>query len=132
LSRTGFPWREVLIGAFLGVAGFGLTLLLPAGLRLSFEGALVAVIGAIYVGFGLATASRRSAIVETIGGVTMLVLATVGAAQAPWLLVLALVLHGFWDIAHHGGRITPSVPQWYPPFCAAADFVLAGLFAGIH
>jgi hypothetical protein len=117
VSRSDFPWREVLIGAFL---------------RLSFEGALVVVIGAIYVGFGLATAGRRSAIVETIGGVTMLVLATVGAAQAPWLLVLA------WCCTASGTSLTMADES--PRACHSGirrsaprpNFVLAGLFAGIH
>jgi hypothetical protein len=131
VTLATFPWRATLVGVVLGVVGFGLAWLLPTALRLSFEGAFVAVIGAIYMGFGLASPSLKSAVVETAGATVMLVLATIGAVQSHWLLVLALVLHGFWDIAHHGGRITSTVPGWYPPFCAAADFVLAGFFAAI-
>jgi len=47
-------WRELLVGVGLGVAGYGVALLFPPGWRLILEGALVAWIGAIDVGLGLA------------------------------------------------------------------------------
>ena len=47
-------------------------------------------------------------------------------------LAQALLLHAGWDAAHHGGRISRGVPGWYPSFCAAADLILAGLYAGVH
>ncbi len=120
-------WREVLVGVGLAVVTYGVARAFPASWWLLFEGALVAWIGAIYVGFGLVS-GMRSAVVEVAGGVIMLMLAVFGAASAPWLLTVALVLHAGWDIAHHDGRISQAVPRWYPSFCAAADLALAGLF----
>jgi len=125
-------WREVLIGVALGALGYGTALLFPASWRVIIEGALVAWIGAIYVGFGLASAGTRPAVIECLGAVAMLFLAVLGITSTPWLLTAALVLHAAWDLAHHGGRITPAVPRWYPSFCAAADLVLAGLFGATH
>ena len=125
-------WREVLIGLALGAAGFAACqLLLPMSWRLWFEAALVAWIGAIYVGFGLVSGTR-SAVIEVAGGIAMLFLAVIGGASTPWLLPLALLLHAGWDAAHHDGRISRAVPRWYPSFCAAADLILAGLYAGVH
>ena len=125
-------WREVLIGVVLGATGFAAGhLLLPASWRLWFDAALVAWIGAIYVGFGLVSGTR-SAVIEVAGGVAMLFLAVLGGASTFWLLPLALLLHAGWDAAHHDGRISQAVPRWYPSFCAAADVVLAGLYAAVH
>ena len=120
-------WREVLVGVVLGLLGWETARLLPTSWYLVFEGALVAWIGAIYIGFGLLSGTR-SAVVEVLGGVVMLFLAVLGTSWAAWLLTLALVLHAGWDLAHHDGRISKAVPRWYPSFCAAADLVLAGLF----
>ena len=120
-------WREVLVGIALGALGWGTALLLPVSWRIVFEGALVAWIGGIYIGFGLVSGTR-SAIIEVTGGVVMLLLAVFGASWSGWLLTAALVLHAGWDVAHHDGRISRAVPRWYPSFCAAADLVLAGLF----
>jgi len=125
-------WREILIGVLLGAAGVAVgQLLLPASWRLWFEAALVAWIGAIYIGFGLVSGTR-SAVIEVAGGTVMLFFAVIGGASTPWLLPLALLLHAGWDAAHHDGRISKAVPRWYPSFCAAADVVLAGLYAGVH
>jgi hypothetical protein len=127
MSALPSRWREVLVGVALGAVGYGTALLLPASWRLVFEGALVAWIGAIYVGFGLVSGTR-SALIEAAGGVVMLFLAVLGTSWSAWLLTAALVLHAGWDLAHHDGRISSAVPRWYPSFCAAADLVLAGLF----
>ena len=124
-------WREVLVGIVLGALGFGTALLLPASWRVVFEGALVAWIGSVYIGFGLVSGTR-SAIIEGAGGVLMLLLAVFGTSWSAWLLTAALIFHAGWDLAHHGGRISRAVPHWYPSFCAAADVVLAGLFGATH
>jgi hypothetical protein len=120
-------WREVLVGVVLAIVGWETARLLPESWYLVFEGALVAWIGAIYIGFGLLSGTR-SAIIEVAGGIVMLFLAVLGTAWAAWLLTFALVLHAVWDFAHHDGRISKAVPRWYPSFCGAADLVLAGLF----
>ena len=125
-------WREILVGVGLGVAGYATALVFPPGWRLILEGALVAWIGAIYVGFGLLAPRTRSAVIEVFVALGMLIAAVVGTVGWPWVLTSALVFHAGWDAAHHEGRITASVPRWYPPFCAAADLVLAGLFGATH
>ncbi|HTS80028.1 MAG TPA: hypothetical protein VMH40_05470 [Myxococcaceae bacterium] len=67
MTRPLLPrWREVLVGVALGALGWATALLFPPGWRVILEGALVAWIGAIYVGFGLLAPERRSAVVEIL------------------------------------------------------------------
>src|SRR5262249_48466403 len=93
-------WREVLVGIALGALGYGTALLLPVSWRVVFEGALVAWIGSVYIGFGLVSGTR-SAIIEGAGGVLMLLLAVFGTSWSAWLLTAALIFHAGWDLAHH-------------------------------
>ena len=61
-------WREVLVGVLLGAVTYGVARAFPASWQLGIEGALGAWIGAIYVGFGLASGTRP-ALIEATGGV---------------------------------------------------------------
>jgi hypothetical protein len=45
---------------------------------------------------------------------------------SPWILIFGLFFHGLWDIAHHNSSFKlVVVPQWYIPFCATYDWVIA-------
>ncbi len=116
----------------VGVAGGGLTALLAWSPlipdSLAFHSVSLAVIGAIYVGFGFADGRVRIAVLEFSVATGFLVLAFLGLWLAPVFIAVGLILHGFWDLAHRPRVITTRLPSWYPPFCAAFDFVFAGAF----
>ena len=95
---------------------------------LAFHSVCLAVIGAIYVGFAFADGRLPVVIIELTVATGFLVLALLGLWQAPVFLAIGLVLHAFWDLAHRPRGITTKLPAWYPPFCAAFDFVFAGVF----
>ena len=95
---------------------------------LAFHSVCLAVIGAIYVGFAFADGRLAVVIIELTVGTVFIVLALLGLWQAPVFLAIGLVLHAFWDLAHRPRGITTKLPAWYPPFCAAFDFVFAGAF----
>ena len=95
---------------------------------LAFHSVCLAVIGAIYVGFAFADGRLAVVIIELTVATGFLVLALLGLWQAPVFLAIGLVLHAFWDLAHRPRGITTKLPAWYPPFCAAFDFVFAGVF----
>ena len=95
---------------------------------LAFHSVCLAVIGAIYVGFAFADGRLAVVIIELTVATGFLVLALLGLWQAPVFLAIGLVLHAFWDLAHRPRGITTKLPAWYPPFCAAYDFVFAGVF----
>lgn len=55
-------------------------------------------------------------------------LAFLGLWVAPALIGVGLVLHAVWDLLHRPRGIQTAIPRWYPPFCAAFDFLFAGIF----
>jgi hypothetical protein len=94
----------------------------------AFHSVCLAVIGAIYFGFALSDGRLPILILELSVGTAFVVLALLGLWVAPVFLAIGLCVHGFWDLAHRPSGITTKLPRWYPPFCAAFDFVFAGLF----
>ena len=96
--------------------------------HLAFHSVALAVIGAIYVGFAFSDGRISLVLLELSVGTGFVVLALLGLWWAPLCLAIGLILHGFWDLAHRPGGIATKLPVWYPPFCAAYDFVFAGVF----
>lgn len=95
---------------------------------LAFHSVALAVIGAIYMGFAFGDGRISIMIIELTAATAFVVLALFALWVAPVFLAVGLVLHGLWDIAHRPRGITTRMPSWYPPFCAAYDFVFAGVF----
>jgi len=115
-----------------GVAGGGLTALLAWSSLipdpLAFHTVALSIIGAIYVGYAFSDGRLPIMILELSVGTGFVVLALLGLWQAPVFIAIGLILHGAWDLAHRPRGITTKLPAWYPPFCAAYDFVFAGVF----
>ena len=93
-------------------------------------------IAAIYVGFAVADGRRRVIVVEVTVAVLFAVVAAVAVFPASlWLVVAGLVGHGLKDLWQHRTGFVAGT-RWWPPFCAAVDFVAAvfvalALVAGI-
>ena len=94
----------------------------------AFHTVALAVIGAIYVGFAFADGRLSILILELTVGTGFLVLGFLGLWQAPIFIAVGLILHAVWDLAHRPRGVTTKLPIWYPAFCAAYDFVFAGIF----
>lgn len=116
----------------VGVAGGGLTALIAWSPfipdPLAFHSVALAMIGAIYMGFAFSDGRSSIVILELSAATAFIVLALLGLWQAPAFVAAGLILHCFWDLAHRPGGIATKLPSWYPPFCAAYDFVFAGVF----
>lgn len=52
-------------------------------------------------------------------------LAVVGLRASTTSLALGYVIHGVWDFLHHPKAVPTRVAAWFPPLCAAFDFVVA-------
>lgn len=116
----------------VGVVAGGLTSLLAWASfipdPLAFHSISLGAIGAIYIGFALSDGRLAIMALESFVATLFIVLAFLGLWVAPVLIAVGLILHGFWDLAHRPRGITTKLPAWYPPFCAAYDFVFAGIF----
>ena len=95
---------------------------------LAFHSVSLAMIAAIYLGFAFSDGRPAIVILELVAGTVFIVLALLGLWLAPMFIAAGLVLHGVWDLAHRPRAIPTKLPAWYPPFCAAYDFVFAGVF----
>ncbi|MFC4786315.1 hypothetical protein ACT8ZV_17695 [Nocardioides sp. MAHUQ-72] len=88
----------------------------------------LALIAAIYIGFSVADGRARVIAAEcTVAGV-FAVVAAAGVTGSAWLLVAGLSGHGLKDAWQHRTRFVAHT-RWWPPFCAAVDFVMAALLA---
>ena len=75
-----------------------------------FAAVLLAVIGAIYVGFGLQTGNRMQIVTEVMGALGFFSAALAGLWVTPWIIPVAYVIHGIWDYAHHKGSRLTAIP----------------------
>lgn len=95
---------------------------------LVFYSVTLAVIGAIYLGFAFSDGRPSIVVLELLVAGVFIALALLGLWSAPTFIAVGLVLHGVWDLAHRPRGVTTKLPSWYPPFCAAYDFVFAAAF----
>ena len=85
-------------------------------------------IAAIYIGFAVADGRRHVLAVEVTVSVLFVVVAAVALPVSLWLVVAGLVGHGLKDLWQHRTGFVAGT-RWWPPFCAAVDFVAAALVA---
>ena len=124
------------VGALLAVATIPLLLLLTKTQSEQFAAVILAVMGAIYVGFGLQKGTRAQIVTELTVGTGFVTAALAALWVTPWIVPVAYVAHGIWDYAHHQGSNLASlplrlvaIPLWYPSVCAVYDWVAAASLA---
>jgi hypothetical protein len=85
---------------------------------------LLAFIAAVYIGFAVADGRPKVIAVESAVAGAFFLLAAAGVTGSAWLLVLGYTGHGlkdFWQERRHYVAST----RWWPPFCAAVDWLVA-------
>jgi len=88
----------------------------------------LALIASIYIGFSVADGRSRVVAAETGVASVFIVVAAAGVTGSAWLLVAGLAGHGLKDLWQHRTGFVANT-RWWPPFCAAVDFVAAALIA---
>jgi hypothetical protein len=84
------------------------------------------VIAAVYIGFSVAD-GRWKVIAAEVAVATVFVVVAAAAVTGPaWLLVAGLTGHGLKDLWQHRTQFVTGT-RWWPPFCAAVDFVVAAI-----
>ena len=96
----------------------------------------LAMIAAICVGFAVADGRWRVIAVESGVAMAFVVIAAAGITGPAWLLALGLAAHGLKDTWQQRSQYV-SGTRWWPPFCAAVDWVVAlviaiEIIAGVH
>jgi len=96
----------------------------------------LALIAAVYIGFAVADGRPRVIAVECADAGLFVLLAATAVTGTAWLLVLGYAGHGLKD-AWQERRQYVTNTRWWPPFCAAVDWLVAAILgiaiiAGIH
>jgi hypothetical protein len=86
----------------------------------------LALIAAIYLGFGVADGRPRVIAVEAGVAAAFVVVAAAGVTGPAWLLVAGFVGHGFKDLWPHRRHFVANT-RWWPPFCLVVDWVAAAI-----
>lgn len=84
----------------------------------------LAAIAFVYVGFAVADGRTRVIAVECVVAMAFVLVATAGVTGPAWLLAIGFAAHGVKD-AWQERRQFVSGTRWWPPFCAAVDWVVA-------
>ena len=86
----------------------------------------LAVIAFVYIGFAVADGRVRVIVVECAVAMAFVLVATAGITGSAWLLAFGFAAHGVKD-AWQQHRQFVSGTRWWPPFCAAVDWVVASI-----
>jgi hypothetical protein len=86
------------------------------------------LIAAVYIGFAVADGRRHVLAVETAVASGFVVVAAIAVTGPGWLIVAGLAAHGVKDMWQHRTDFVTGT-RWWPPFCAAVDFVAATVIA---
>ena len=88
----------------------------------------IVLIAAVYIGFSVADGRWQVIAVECTVAGAFVVVAAAAVTGSAWLLVAGLAGHGLKDLWQHRTRFVANT-RWWPPFCAAVDFVVAAILA---
>jgi hypothetical protein len=88
---------------------------------------MMIVIASYYDLFAVIGADTKALAIETAGFVGFAVLAFIGFRTSLWVVAIALVGHGVFDIFHDQVTVNAGLPGWWPMFCASFD-VAAGAY----
>ena len=95
----------------------------------AFYPTVTVVIASLYGLFAVMGASNTALLLESLVAAAFVFVAILGFKKNLWFVVIALALHGIFDLIHGHLISNPGVPTWYPTFCLAYDVVAAGYLA---
>ena len=129
--RAAITWG-VVVGAIQAASPLGFWWLDPA----TVYALGLAAIAFVYIGFGVADGQWRVIAIESGVAMAFVVIAAAGISGPSWLLVAGYAAHGLKDAWQQRHQFV-SGTRWWPPFCAAVDWVVAlaigiGIVAGVH
>ncbi len=121
--RTPVMWG-LAFGAIQAASPLAFWWLPPA----TVQALLLSLIAAVYIGFAVADGRPRVIAVESVVAGAFVVLAAAGVTATVWLLVAGYAGHGLKDFWQERRRYVANT-RWWPPFCAAVDWLVAAVLA---
>lgn len=89
-----------------------------------FASTILVAIAFIYVGFSLKGNQAGSIILECTVAMGFYFLAIIGYTRNNFLIAFGIILHGVWDISHHGSVfVKTDIPGYWPSFCLIVDII---------
>ena len=116
---------DILIGIILGL------IIVLSGKVTRFENnrwfypAILIVIGLLYILFGIFDGKVEVIVFETFFAAIFVGAAVAGFKKSLLIAAVGIFLHGVFDVFHNFIIENSGVPNFYPQFCLAVDFVLA-------
>jgi hypothetical protein len=117
--RAAVSWGAI-VGAIQAASPLGFWWLAPA----TVYAVGLAVIASVYIGFAVADGRWRVIALEGSVATAFVVIGAAGINGSSWLLVLGFAAHGLKDAWQQRAQYV-SGTRWWPPFCAAVDWVVA-------
>jgi hypothetical protein len=93
----------------------------------AFYTSIALAVGTYYILFAVMAGSSETLIREIAAYAVLAAVAVLGFCRNFWLVVVALVGHGVFDVFHAGLIVNDDVPSYWPMFCMSYD-VTAGLY----
>jgi hypothetical protein len=84
----------------------------------------ISLIAAVYIGFAVADGRPKVIAVEVAVAAAFFFVAAISVTATAWLLVLGYAGHGLKDYWQHRRQYVVNT-RWWPPFCAAVDWLVA-------
>jgi len=91
---------------------------------------VIVLIASVYIGFAVADGRPRVIAIECSVALLFVGIAAAAVTGSAWLLVAGYFGHGCKDLWQHRTHFV-SGTRWWPPFCAAVDWVVAGSLAAL-
>jgi len=118
--------KSLIVGIVLGLAFVLLVHSVPPQPARQLIALFLAFIACVYCGALLAqSVPTHFAALELAVATAVLVCAVIGLRASTPYLAAGYVLHGAWNVLHHPNVVPTRVARWFPPLCAAFDFVVA-------
>jgi len=124
-SSLIFARLPVQSGVVLGILPLPLHFLLPLELSHQLAAITLVLIAGVYIGYAFKDGRVPSVVIELLTALGFSAAAWLGLNGYPSIIIVALALHGCWDVLHHS-LIDTEIPRWYIPFCAVVDWIMAG------
>lgn len=122
---------DILWGLVIGLSGAGAAHVLGFDRDRSYYPTLMIVIAAIFILFAVMAVPASALLAEGLAATAFIALAIAGHRWSLWFVVVALLGHGVFDVAHAHLIANAAVPSWYPAFCGAADLALSASLAAL-